>query len=324
MALPPPRRRPAQCANGDTMSLMKTRAPQRASRHQVRRQLLTTSTAKAAAHRPLHRLPRHGRSAPGARLVPILPVGLHAWICRRKHRCWAAADQFVGLRSDEGAAGPRRVAPGAVSKSATLERLQRRAHRSRSEATAAGGARSERRCWRTQSRQSRVGCRRRSRWTAVRARRVHRRPGRDMAGQPGHRDRQGVHGQCVQLRHRAALNGPPLYAQPARTFAMGSRERKPAQPALSRARRTTRRPGSARSAAAPSRSVAALALYKGQTRVGGLGVSGDTSCADHEIAKRVRLAAGLASDEPPVRRDRLHRSGWPVPVRAPAVRQHLP
>ena len=37
-----------------------------------------------------------------------------------------------------------------------------------------------------------------------------------------------------------------------------------------------------------------LALYKGQTRVGGLGVSGDTSCADHEIAKRVRQSAGLA------------------------------
>lgn len=37
-----------------------------------------------------------------------------------------------------------------------------------------------------------------------------------------------------------------------------------------------------------------LALYKGQTRVGGLGVSGDTSCADHEIAKRVRASAGLA------------------------------
>jgi uncharacterized protein GlcG (DUF336 family) len=36
-----------------------------------------------------------------------------------------------------------------------------------------------------------------------------------------------------------------------------------------------------------------LPLYKGQTRVGGLGVSGDTSCADHEIAKRVRDAAGL-------------------------------
>src|SRR5918993_4022521 len=35
-------------------------------------------------------------------------------------------------------------------------------------------------------------------------------------------------------------------------------------------------------------------LYKGQTRVGGLGVSGDTSCTDHEIAKRVRKASGLA------------------------------
>jgi len=37
-----------------------------------------------------------------------------------------------------------------------------------------------------------------------------------------------------------------------------------------------------------------LGLYKGQTRVGGLGVSGDTSCTDHEIAKRVREAGGLA------------------------------
>jgi uncharacterized protein GlcG (DUF336 family) len=37
-----------------------------------------------------------------------------------------------------------------------------------------------------------------------------------------------------------------------------------------------------------------VALYKGQTRVGALGVSGDTSCTDHEIAKRVRQAASLA------------------------------
>jgi uncharacterized protein GlcG (DUF336 family) len=34
-------------------------------------------------------------------------------------------------------------------------------------------------------------------------------------------------------------------------------------------------------------------LYKGKTRVGGLGVSGDTACADHEIAKRMRHLAGL-------------------------------
>ena len=34
-------------------------------------------------------------------------------------------------------------------------------------------------------------------------------------------------------------------------------------------------------------------LYKNGKIIGGLGVSGDTSCADHEIAKRVRTAAGL-------------------------------
>ena len=34
-------------------------------------------------------------------------------------------------------------------------------------------------------------------------------------------------------------------------------------------------------------------LYKGKTRVGGLGASGDTACADHEIAKRIRDKAGL-------------------------------
>jgi uncharacterized protein GlcG (DUF336 family) len=34
-------------------------------------------------------------------------------------------------------------------------------------------------------------------------------------------------------------------------------------------------------------------LYKGKTRVGGVGVSGDTACADHEIAKRVRHLAQL-------------------------------
>jgi uncharacterized protein GlcG (DUF336 family) len=36
-----------------------------------------------------------------------------------------------------------------------------------------------------------------------------------------------------------------------------------------------------------------LALYRGQTKVGGLGLSGDTPCTDHEIAKRVRDMAGL-------------------------------
>jgi|GEM_PF-791871 len=34
-------------------------------------------------------------------------------------------------------------------------------------------------------------------------------------------------------------------------------------------------------------------LYRDGRRAGGLGVSGDTACADHEIAKRIRGAAGL-------------------------------
>jgi uncharacterized protein GlcG (DUF336 family) len=34
-------------------------------------------------------------------------------------------------------------------------------------------------------------------------------------------------------------------------------------------------------------------LYKNKTKVGGLGVSGDTACADHEIAKRIRHLAEL-------------------------------
>jgi uncharacterized protein GlcG (DUF336 family) len=34
-------------------------------------------------------------------------------------------------------------------------------------------------------------------------------------------------------------------------------------------------------------------LYRGSAKVGGLGVSGDTACADHEIAKRVRDKASL-------------------------------
>lgn len=34
-------------------------------------------------------------------------------------------------------------------------------------------------------------------------------------------------------------------------------------------------------------------LYRGKRRVGGLGLSGDTACADHEVAKRVRSALKL-------------------------------
>jgi uncharacterized protein GlcG (DUF336 family) len=42
-----------------------------------------------------------------------------------------------------------------------------------------------------------------------------------------------------------------------------------------------------------------LALYTGKGKlVGGLGVSGDSSCADHNVAWRVRRALGLGQNEP--------------------------
>lgn len=45
-----------------------------------------------------------------------------------------------------------------------------------------------------------------------------------------------------------------------------------------------------------------LALYSGSTVVGGLGLSGDTACADHSVAWRMRLGLGM---EPPNPTDQL-------------------
>ena len=44
-------------------------------------------------------------------------------------------------------------------------------------------------------------------------------------------------------------------------------------------------------------------LYRNNTRVGALGVSGDTSCTDHEIAKRMRDAARLNPPKGPAADD---------------------
>jgi uncharacterized protein GlcG (DUF336 family) len=41
-------------------------------------------------------------------------------------------------------------------------------------------------------------------------------------------------------------------------------------------------------------------LYKGRVRIGALGVSGDTACADHEIAKRIRHLAQLDPEKGPL------------------------
>jgi uncharacterized protein GlcG (DUF336 family) len=59
-------------------------------------------------------------------------------------------------------------------------------------------------------------------------------------------------------------------------------------------------------------------LYDGGTTViGGLGISGDTSCADHEIAKRVRRLAGLDPDGGPTADDITYSS-----VDGPSVFTH--
>ena len=42
-----------------------------------------------------------------------------------------------------------------------------------------------------------------------------------------------------------------------------------------------------------------MPLYRGKTRVGGLGLSGDTPCADHEMAKRIRTLAKLDPEKGP-------------------------
>lgn len=59
-----------------------------------------------------------------------------------------------------------------------------------------------------------------------------------------------------------------------------------------------------------------VALYRNQKRIGGLGVSGDTACADHEIAKRMRTLAGLNPPSGVSADDILYRNVDPPSVYA--------
>ncbi len=58
-----------------------------------------------------------------------------------------------------------------------------------------------------------------------------------------------------------------------------------------------------------------LALYKNNTVVGGLGLSGDTACADHSVAWRTRFNLGLQQSNPadqlPFATDKNQRNGHP-------------
>jgi uncharacterized protein GlcG (DUF336 family) len=58
-------------------------------------------------------------------------------------------------------------------------------------------------------------------------------------------------------------------------------------------------------------------LYKNGKIIGGLGVSGDTSCADHEIAKRVRHLAGLNFGGDPLADDIVYPADGPSPFTHP-------
>jgi uncharacterized protein GlcG (DUF336 family) len=51
-----------------------------------------------------------------------------------------------------------------------------------------------------------------------------------------------------------------------------------------------------------------LPLYRDNVKIGAIGLSGDTPCADHEVAKRVRAAAGLNPPGGPTADDLLYAS----------------
>jgi len=57
-------------------------------------------------------------------------------------------------------------------------------------------------------------------------------------------------------------------------------------------------------------------LYSNGKIIGGLGISGDTSCTDHEIAKRVRTLAGLDPTGGPAKDDIVY------PIDGPSVFMH--
>ncbi|MGI4952603.1 MAG: GlcG/HbpS family heme-binding protein [Janthinobacterium lividum] len=66
-----------------------------------------------------------------------------------------------------------------------------------------------------------------------------------------------------------------------------------------------------------------VALYQGGQVIGGLGVSGDTSCADHAIAYRMRRAAGLGAVPKGVGPDNTDNILYsPTPVVDPATFTH--
>ena len=150
--------------------------------------------------------------------------------------------------------------------------------------------------WRV--RKSRMGCRGGSRWDGLRRglQRGHRR--RPMAGQPAHRRREGQHGEWDERQADGALDRQSLRRQPAGGPLFGLEATQPVNPAVAFA-------GDAASFGTAADPMVGkpigglvvfgggLALYDATGILGGLGISGDSSCADHNVAWRVRAAFGL-------------------------------
>ena len=149
-------------------------------------------------------------------------------------------------------AGPRCIAAITVFKPAEISRLRRRPHIRGSREAAESRSGTERRCWRPQPRESHVGrgCRPQRRLCALSASTDDK--AADVAGQPGHRHRQSVHVERLQLGRRADVHGAALHAESARPLALGCGERQSTEPALPGRGGRRQRPASARSAAGRS------------------------------------------------------------------------
>ena len=113
---------------------------------------------------------------------------------------------------------------------------------------------------------------------------------------------EGVHGQRVQHRHAGAIDRGAVHLHPARPFAV--------EPGTVQRLRCSRVAAAGGTTADIGQSGwrpdllwrRRAALQRDGPIIGGLGVSGDTSCADHEVAKRVRNLADLNPPGEPLRR----------------------
>ena len=207
--------------------------------------------------------------------------------------------------------------------------------------------------------QPHVGDRREPRRRGVRGRLLRRESRRAVAGQPRHLRPEGEHGQRLQPRRHlveqrigpgqgpGALDRQPLFRGAARAAAsIGLQHSNPVdtdaayEAGGSAAFGTAGDPMFNRAVGGVNVFGGGLGLYaSGGRLVGGVGVSGDTSCADHYIAWRVRQAlnldflagvGGVSGDatRPGQHRLRHHRQpGWRQRrqqgrIRSPEVPQH--